>query len=96
MSSRRGCGKKRDNDIVWRMLNDVFIYHRVDAGERKTPIGRGQKQLALRVDLLNHDLCLISRLRERVKPRAEEKRAVNLCQIQYSTMERFHRKRHIR
>ena len=52
------------------MVDSSPIYHRVNAGEPKVPIRRGQKQLSLRVDLPRNEL--LSRLQEWVNPQAEE------------------------
>jgi len=57
-------------------VNGGLIYHCVNAGEPKPPIGRGQKQLLLRMNLLHHEL--ISPLQEQVNPQEEEKPAVDL------------------
>jgi hypothetical protein len=70
----------QDNDVVWGMVNDVLIRHRVNAGEAKAPIGSGQKQRYLRVGLLHNEL--ISHLQQRVNPQAEENTAVDLYKLQ--------------
>jgi len=67
---------EEDKDVVWGIVNDGCLYYRVNAREPKAPIGRGQKQLSLRVDLPHHEL--ISRLQQ-----VEEKPAVDLYKLQH-------------
>jgi len=85
MSSRR----EEDNDVVWGMVNDGLIYHRVNAGEPRALIGRGQKQLPIRVDLPHHEL-IDSTPRRR-------KNLLSICRnFNVSTLERFQSKIHVR
>ena len=69
-------------DIVWGTVNDGPICHCVNAGEAKAPIGRGQKQLSLRVNLPRNEL--VSRLQEHVKLQVSEKSAVDLHKLSFN------------
>ena len=62
----------------------------INAGESKAPIGRGQKQLSLRVDLPHHEL--ISRLQEWVTRQAEEtwSRSVQTSKQQSGNLQTYH------
>ena len=81
-------GCRKDNHVVWGVVNDGLIYHHVNAAEPKAPNGSGEKQLPLRVYLPHHEL--IGCLQEQVNPQAEAKHAVDLYHLQQSsTLEQF-------